>query len=103
MNDEVKTIENTIFEKKSIMKQVEAMMEQVKESESDYIKVKFETKHWYGFTEPFLTKNKHKFTIEKEIMLKLLQDMLDREQDEINKCIDLEIELRLKRNKLKNI
>lgn len=99
MNDEVKTIENTIFEKKSIMKQVEAMMEQVKESEGDYIKVKFETKHWYWLTEPFLTKNKHKFTIEKEIMLKILQAILDREQNEINKCIDSEIELRLKRNK----
>lgn len=96
---EAKTIENTIFEKKSIMKQIEYMMEQVKESESDYIKVKFETKHWYGFTEPFLSKDKHKFTIEKEIMLKILQAILDREQNEINKCIDLEIELRKRRCK----
>lgn len=96
---ESKIIENTIFEKKSIMKQIEYMMEQVKESAGNCIKVKFETKQWHGFTEPFLTKNKHKFTIEKEIMLRLLQAMLDREQNEINKCIDLEIELRLKRNK----
>lgn len=100
LSEEAKTIENIIFEKKTIMKQIEYMMEQVKESAGNCIKVKFETKHWHGFTtELFLSKDKHKFTIEKEIMLKLLQAMLDREQDEINKCIDSEIELRKRRCK----
>lgn len=65
---------------------------------NEKIRLKIETKHWYGYSEPFLSKSKDRLKVSKHTMLKILDEAIKKEEDYINKLIDKEIMIR--RNEL---
>lgn len=87
-------LENTICSKQTIINELENIIESIKESYDDKIRIKIETKHWYGFSEPFRVKKKHKIKYEKDTILEILENVIRKEREYINECIDMEIELR---------
>lgn len=87
---------NTIALKQGIIEEIESIKEQVRKSENKKIRIKIETKHWYGFSEPFLGKLHHKICVSKETITKILNQVQDLEKERINKLIDMEIENRIK-------
>lgn len=80
---------------------LEHIKERVKESETGNMRFKIETKHWYGYNEPFLGKEKHKLEISKYSAIVLLETAINLEKERIDKLIDMEIENRAKSNILK--
>ena len=95
MNEEEK-IENSIFLHQQKINELEKFIERINESETQKIRIKIETKHWYGYSEPFLIKLKHRFNISKETMIDILNKMIDENKETINKLIDMEIDRRIK-------
>lgn len=79
--------QETIMDLEKIKKAVEM-------SETDNIRFKIETKHWYGFSEPFLGKQKHKLYLSKYSANALLETAIKIEKERIDKLIDLEIQKR---------
>jgi len=76
---------------------LEHIKERVKESETENMRFKIETKHWYGYNEePFFGKEKHKLEISKYSAIVLLDTAIKLEKERINKLIDMEIEYRAK-------
>jgi len=49
-------ISNTIALKQQIINELEKLSMDVKESVTKDIRFRIETKHWYGYSEPFLKK-----------------------------------------------
>ena len=97
MTEEEKT-ENTIALKYITIKELKNIRTKVEKSEDEKIRLKIETKHWYGFSEPFLSKDKDKLNISKYTMLSILDESIKKEEEYINKLIDREIMIR--RNEL---
>lgn len=93
MTEEEKT-ENTIALKYITIKELKEIKEKVKKSEDEKIRLKIETKHWYGYSEPFLGKSKDKIRISKYTMLKILDAAIEKEEEYINKMIDRRIMIR---------
>lgn len=87
-------LENTIFLKVGIIKDIENIIAHIRNSDTNKIKLKIQTKNWYGFTIPTLCKKNHKLEFEKETLINILESIIEKERDYINKCIDIEIELR---------
>lgn len=87
-------IENSIALHQGIIYEIEEIQKAIKESETNKIRFRVETKHWYGFSEPFLLKRKHRLNISKETIQEILNSTIDKERERINKLIDMEIERR---------
>lgn len=85
-------ISNTIFLKQQSINELNNLKEKIKKSDTEKIRFKIETKHWYGFTEPFLIKSKDKLNISKYTMLKILDKAIEEERAYIDKLIDMEIQ-----------
>lgn len=89
-------ITNSIALHQGIIYEIEEIKKRIEESETKKIRFRVETKHWYGFTEPFLSTDKHKLNISKETMQVILDEAINKERERINKLIDMEIERRSK-------
>lgn len=83
-----------IAQRKEEIELIKKMKERIATSETEEIRVKIETKHWYGFSEPFLIKENQKIISTKKVMLRLLDEMKKEAKSEINLSIDLLIEKR---------
>jgi hypothetical protein len=91
-------IENSIALHQETIETLKKIKERVETSETEEIRFKIETKHWYGFSEPFLKKEKHKIETTKYSATVLLETAIKLEKERIDKLIDMEIEKR-KENK----
>lgn len=98
MTDKIQKAENTIAVKKQLINNIEKMIENVNSSITDNIRVKIETKHFYGYSEPFIGKCKNKLYLDKETLISILESAIDKEKKYIDKCIDIIIEERKKTN-----
>ena len=85
-------ISNTIFLKQQSINELNDLKEKIKKSDTDKIRFRIETKHWYGFTEPTLIKSKDKLNLSKYTMLKIIDKAIEEERAYIDKLIDMEIE-----------
>lgn len=93
MNEEEK-INNSIVFQKSRIEEIEKVKQQVALSETKTIRIKIETKHWYGYSEPFLSKDKHKIELTKDTTISILNEIQSKCRERIDKLIDMEIERR---------
>ena len=57
-----------------------------KTNEKD-IRLKIETKHWYGFTEPILYKEKHKLNISKDTIEAIIDEIIRKTEEKMNNLI----------------
>lgn len=91
-------IENSIALHYGTIETLKKIKERVETSGTEEIRLKIETKHWYGFSEPFLAKERHKLEINKYFAKVLIDTAIKLERERIDKLIDMEIEKR-KENK----
>lgn len=91
---EIEKLHNTIALKQQNINDIEKILKRVKESETEDIRIKIETKHWYSYSEPHLGKEQHKLYANKDAIISVLESAIERERTYINKCIDIEIEQR---------
>lgn len=89
-------IGNTIAKHQQIINELELLSFNIERSETSDIRFKIETKHWYGYSEPFLKKDKHILNLSKKTMQTVINATIEKEKEKINKCIDKEIEKREK-------
>ena len=87
-------IENSIALHQGAIETLKKIKERVETSETEEIRFKIETKHWYGFSEPFLAKERHKIEATKYSASLLLDTAIKIERERIDKLIDMEIEKR---------
>lgn len=87
-------IYNSIALQQSKIKELDKIKQQVNLSETKDIRLKIETKHWYGYSELFLAKDKHKIEISKSTVITILEEIQNKCRERINKLIDMEIERR---------
>lgn len=92
--EETDKIENSIALCQATIEALEKIKERVKTSEAEEIRIKIETKHWYGYSEPHLAKEKHKIETTKHSAIVLLDTAIELQREKINKLIDMEIEKR---------
>lgn len=89
MNDK---ISNTIAIKQQIINELEKLSLDVKESVTNDIRFRIETKHWYGYSEPFLKKDRHILDVSKDTMQSIINSAIEKEKERIEKLIDMEIQ-----------
>lgn len=89
-------IYNSIAYNESQIEEIEKVKQQVALSETKDIRIKIETKHWYGYSEPFLAKKKHKILLQKSTVIAILSGIQSKCRERIDKLIDMEIERRNK-------
>ena len=87
-------IYNYISENQNNIETIKKIKERVALSETEQIRVKIETKHWYGFSEPFLSKEKHTIETTKKLMQEILDGVMNRAKKEVDLSIDLLIKKR---------
>ena len=97
MSDKIEKTEYSIALHQETIMDLEKIKKAVEMSETDNIRFKIETKHWYGFSEPFLGKKKHKLYLSKYSANALLETAIKIEKEEIDKLIDMEIQKRNER------
>lgn len=90
-------IENSIALHQQTINELEELKEKVEANQSKKVRFKIETKHWYGYSEPFLAKDKDKLEISVYTMNLILDEAINKERERIDTLIDMEIEQR--RNK----
>ena len=67
------------------------IQERIKDSETEKIRFKIESKHWYGYSEPFLVKVKDTIRLDKYTAKLLLEIAIKVEKQKIDNLIDIEI------------
>lgn len=92
MNDK---ISNTIALKQQIINELEKISLDIKESVTHDIRFRIETKHWYGYSEPFLKKDRHILDVSKDTMQSIINSAIEKEKEGIEKLIDMEIQKRI--------
>ena len=88
-------ISNTIALKQQIINELEKLSLDVEESVTNDIRFRIETKHWYGYSEPFLKKDRHILDVSKDTMQSILSSAIEKEKEKIEKLIDMEIQKRI--------
>lgn len=88
-------ISNTIALKQQIINELEKLSLDVKESVTNDIRFRIETKHWYGYSEPFLKKDRHILEVSKDTMQSIINSAIEKEKEKIEKLIDMEIQKRI--------
>lgn len=96
MNDK---IGNTIALHQIAINELEEIKRRVKTIVSDDIRFRIETKHWYGYAEPFIAKHKDKLEISVYTMNLILNEAIKKEKERIDKIIDTEIEKNIAKEK----
>ena len=89
-------ISNTIALYQQTINELKELKERVEKSKTENIRFRIETKHWYGYSEPFFVTDKHKLNISKYSMQEILDEAIKKERERIEKLIDMEIEERRK-------
>lgn len=84
-------ISNTIALKQQIINELEKLSLDVEESVTNDIRFRIETKHWYGYSEPFLKKDRHILDVSKDTMQSIINSAIEKEKERIEKLIDMEI------------
>lgn len=51
------------------------------------IRLKIETKHWYGFSEPILCQEKHKLNISKDTIEVIIDEIIRKTEEKMNNLI----------------
>ena len=88
------SLENSIALHHNTIMELEKIKERVSQSKTDNIRFKVETKRWIGYSEPHLEKVKSKLEISKYSANLILETAIKQEKERINKLIDMELELR---------
>lgn len=91
MNDE-QIIDEQITLKYKTKKDLEKIKDKLESAEE--IRFKIETKHWYGYKEPFLAKDKDILNISKHTMLAIINEILDKINEKLDDLIKKRAELR---------
>ena len=81
-------IYNQIAYYENQIEQIKKIKQQVAISETEDIRIKIETKHWYGYSEPYLGKEKIKIMADKSTIIEILNEVKTRNRSLINKLID---------------
>ena len=87
-------IENSIALHQGRIKELKRIKGEVENSRTEKIRLKIETKHWCGYSEPLLVKIKSPIRTDKDTIELLLDIAIKVEQEKIDKLIDTEIEKR---------
>ena len=61
--------------------------ERLKKTDEKDIRLKIETKHWYGFTEPILCQEKHKLNISKDTIEVIIDEIIRKTEEKMNNLI----------------
>ena len=92
-------IENSIALHQMAINELKEIKHRIETTATDDIRFRVETKHWYGYSEPFLAKSKDKLEISVYTMKLILNEAMNREKERIDKLIDMEIEKRSENSK----
>ena len=96
-------IENSIALHQMAINELKEIKHRIETMATDDIRFRVETKHWYGYSEPFLAKSKEKLEISIYTMKLILDEAINREKERIDKLIykliDMEIEKRSEKSK----
>lgn len=92
-------ISNTIALHQMAINELKEIKHKVQKTATDDVRFRIETKHWYGYSEPFLAKTKDKLEISTYTMLLILDEAINKEKERIDKLIDMEVEKKNRRNK----
>ena len=87
-------IGNSIALHQQTINELNELKEKVETNQSEKIRFRIETKRWYGYSEPFLAKEKDIVDLSKYAMQVILDEAIKKEKERINKLIDMEIEMR---------
>ena len=71
-------------------------------TESEDVRFRIETKHWYGYSEPFIAKNKDKLEISVYTMTLILDEAIKKEKERIDRLINIEIENKCRKENITN-
>lgn len=95
-------ISNSIFLCQHSINELEKIKKRVQASETEDIRFIIQTKHWYGYSEPFLNKENTRIDITKYTMELVINEAINKQRERINKLIDTEIKNRKRRCKRRN-
>lgn len=84
-------ISNTIALHQMAINELKEIKHRVETTATDDIRFRIETKHWYGYSEPFIAKTRDKLEISTYTMLLILDEAITKEKERIDKLIDMEI------------
>lgn len=87
-------IANTIALHQMVINELEEIKHRVETTATNDIRFIIQTKHWYGYSEPFTAKTREKLEVSTYTMLKILDEAIKTEKQNIDKLIDMEIEKR---------
>lgn len=88
-----------IVKYQQIIEDLKEVKERVEESKTDKIRFKIETKHWYGYSEPFMATTKDTLKIDKESAKVLLDMSIKSIQETIDRLIDREVDRAIEKRK----
>ena len=88
-------ISNTIALHQMSINELKEIKHRVETTESEDVRFRIETKHWYGYSEPFIAKNKDKLEISVYTMNLILDEAID-------KLINIEIENKCRKENITN-
>lgn len=84
-------ISNTIALHQMAINELKEIKHRVETTATDDIRFRIETKHWYGYSEPFIAKTRDKLEVSTYTMLLILDEAITKEKERIDKLIDMEI------------
>lgn len=91
-------ISNTIAAKQQNINEIIKLKDKIRHSIGKDVRFRIETKHWYGYAEDFhFEKERDILDIPSETMIIILDGVIEKEKERINKLIDMEIENRNKK------
>lgn len=92
--EEEQIIDEQIAKKYKIKKDLEKIKNKLESTEE--VRFKIETKHWYGYGEPFLVKDKDILNISKYTLIAIIDEMLDKIKESLDDLTKKRTELRRK-------
>lgn len=95
-------ISNTIALHQMSINELKEIKHRVETTESEDVRFRIETKHWYGYSEPFIAKNKDKLEISVYTMNLILDEAIKKEKEKIDSLINIEIENKCRKENITN-
>lgn len=101
--DMEKELDIAIAKHQQRIQDLKEIQERIKDSETEKIRFKVESKHWHGYSEPILCKVKNKILIDKYTAKLILDIAIKVEKQKRDNLIDIEIiKRKVKKRKMKN-
>ena len=97
-NEMDEKIYNTIALHQMSINELMEIKRRVETTAMDDVRFRIETKHWYGYSEPFQNKTKDTLKISVYTMKLILDEAINKEKEKIDKLIDMKINEKLKKN-----